>query len=186
MKSLLPAWNLESEDPKPSTNKASIVKTLPLYFPWDIDVAKLAGCPYTAISILTGEDPFILRRTYKNQSGLSPLVMSNHFVQLGFDVQEITKDYLYELLSQGKLITNAHVILASVRMTYEESSWVVLHGGIMWHNYTATNTSFATSLSFPMEYGYKLYIPEWKDCGIERIKLKKFPVFEDVDVEDQI
>jgi len=175
LKNLPLAWRLDSEDPKPKPHKTSTVRVLPLYFPWELELAKLAGCPYTAISILTGEDPFILRRAYKNQPGLSPLVMSNHFVQLGFDVQEITKDYLYGLLADGKMVSNAHVILASVRMTYEESSWVVIHGGVMWHNFAATHTSFATSLSFPMEYAYKLYTPEWKNCGIKKIKIKKFP-----------
>ena len=184
MKNLPPSWKLDSAESKPSSNKSSAVKVLPLYFPWDLNTAKLAGCPYTAISILTGEDPFLLRKIYKNQSGLSALVMSNHFVQLGFDTQEITKEYLYGLLNEGKIVSDAHVVIASVRMTYEESSWVVFHGGMMWHNYTAVVTSFATSMSFPMEYAYKLYTPEWDRCGIKKLNLTEIPKIDLNDLEE--
>lgn len=160
------------EDPRFKQPK-SIVRFLPLYFPWDLQYAKLAGCPYTALSILTGEDPFKLRKTYGNKAGLSPLLMTNHLVQLGFEVVEINKTYLYNLLKIGKMMTDAHVILASLRMSSEESSWVVIHGGIMWHNYVATPTSFTTSLSFPMEYAYKVYTPTWESCGLAKIDPKE-------------
>jgi hypothetical protein len=99
--------------------------------------------------------------------------MTNHLVQLGFEVVEINKTYLYNLLKIGKMMTDAHVILASLRMSSEESSWVVIHGGIMWHNYVATPTSFTTSLSFPMEYAYKVYTPTWESCGLAKIDPKE-------------
>ncbi len=167
-----------------SKKKKSIVRFLPLYFPWDLQYAKLAGCPYTAISILTGEDPFQLRRIYGNKAGLPPLLMTNHFVQLGFEVAEITKTYLYNLLKLGKMMTDAHVILASLRMSAEESSWVVIHGGMMWHNYVATPTSFTTSLSFPMEYAYKLYTPKWENCGLNKIETKELDNSSLSDIEE--
>lgn len=179
-----PHQYLKQDSAESKPNKSSAVRVLPLYFPWDLSTAKLAGCPYTAISIITGEDPFLLRKIYKNQVGLSPIVMSNHFVQLGFDVQQITKDYLYKLIYEGKVINDAHVILASVRMTREESSWVVFHGGTMWHNYVGMATSFSTSMSFPVEYSYKIYTPEWDKCGIKKMGLIKFPEIDHKDLEE--
>ena len=161
LKNLHLSWDLDLEDRNSDKQTNTTVKFLPLYFPYDLQLAKLAGCPYTAISILTGEDPFKLRQQYKYQIGLSPKVMVNHFVERGFALQELTKRYLYSVLMEGKLITEAHVILASLRMTAKESSWVVMHGGVMWHNYHPTTTNFTTSMSFPMEYGYRIYTPYW-------------------------
>jgi hypothetical protein len=130
---------------------------------------RLAGCAYSAISILTGENPELLRKHYKDASGMPPNVMLKHLKKLKFTIKEIDKNFLYKLIQEGKYVTDSHVILASVRMNKKEASWVVLYGGNMWHNFVPLSTSYVTSMSYPMEHGYVLYLPEWRTCAINTV-----------------
>lgn len=147
---------------------SSAVDSVKFYFFSD-PLAKLAGCAYSAISLLTGENPEILRKRYNDEAGMPPKTMRRHLKNLKFTITEINKTYLYKLMQEGKYVTDAHVILASVRMNKKEASWVVLYGGYMWHNFVPLSTTYSTSMSYPMEYAYMLYLPEWKKCAIEPV-----------------
>ena len=141
---------------------SSAVDVMKLHFFGD-NATKLAGCAYTAIALLTGEDPFFLRRLYRDQDGMSPRVIKRHLSKLRFDLKEINTEYIYRLIKAGVYITDSHPILASVRMSKKEATWVVIYGGTMWHNFQPMTTSYASSFSYPMEYGWKLYHPAWRD-----------------------
>jgi hypothetical protein len=151
---------------------SSAVESVKFHFFAD-SLAKLAGCAYSAISLLTGEDPNVLRKRYKDQAGMPPKVMLKHLKKLGFIVTEINKNYLYKLIHEGRYITDNHVVLASVRMNKKESSWVVLYGGNMWHNFSPISTSYVTSFSYPPEHVYMLFLPEWRSCAIDQIRLNQ-------------
>lgn len=158
--------------------KSSAVDSVKFHFFSD-PLSKLAGCAYSAISLLTGENPEVLRRRYRDEAGMPPKVMLKHLRKLKFKITEIDKPYLYKLMEAGRYVADAHVILASVRMTKKEASWVVIYGGYMWHNYVPLSTTYATSMSYPMEHGYILFLKEWQKCAIEpvlqnrRLRLQK-------------
>ena len=141
---------------------SSAVDVMKLHFFGD-NATKLAGCAYTAIALLTGEDPFFLRRLYRDQDGMSPRVIKRHLSKLRFDLKEINTEYIYRLIKAGVYITDSHPILASVRMSKKEATWVVIYGGTMWHNFQPMTTSYASSFNCPMEYAWKLYHPAWRD-----------------------
>ena len=132
-------------------------------------LSRLSGCAYSAISLLTGENPEVLRRRYGNEAGMPPKVMIKHLKNLKFKIKKLDKIDLYKLLYQDKAVTDAHVILASIRITKKEASWVVLYGGYMWHNFFPQSTTYVTSLTHPPEHIYMLYLPEWKRCAIEPV-----------------
>jgi hypothetical protein len=100
-------------------------------------------------------------------------VMVKHLKSHGFEVKRITNEKTLKLLKEGKGFTDAHVILATVRMTEHEASWVVFYGGIMWHNFDPLTTSYITSLSFPLINAFVLFLPEWDYCEIESVKKKR-------------
>jgi len=153
-------------------SSSSAVDSVKLHFFGD-NSAKVVGCAYAAIALLTGEDPFTLRKRYKKE-GMAPATMTRHLKNLGFELIKIDTPYLYKLLARDVYITDYHVVLASVRMTQREASWVVMYGGTMWHNFTPASTSYVSSLSFPLEYAWTLYLPEWRTSleGVNQEKRK--------------
>lgn len=152
---------------KPRTSSA--VDSVKLYFFNSLD-ARSAGCPYTTIALLTGEDPWILRHKYKSNPTMEAKVMIKHLKSVGFKTTEITGNLSMKYLKDGKGFTNSHVILATVRMTAREASWVVFYGGLMWHNFEAVSTSYVTSLTFPLINAFILFLPEWDYCEISAVK----------------
>jgi hypothetical protein len=148
---------------------SSAVEVLRLHFFGD-NSTKLAGCAYTAIALLTGEDPFFLRRLYRDQDGMPPRTIKKHMLRAGFQLKEINNEYLYSLIKAGTYLTDSHPILASVRMSKREATWVVFYGGTMWHNFQPMSTSYVSSFSYPMEYAWKLWNPDWRDMGVKNIK----------------
>jgi hypothetical protein len=155
--------------PRPS----SAVETIKLYFFSSPDT-KSAGCPYTTIGLLTGEDPWQLRVKYKSKPTMTANVMVKHLRSVGFKTTEITKDLSLKYLKARKCFTNSHVILATVRMTAHESSWVVFYGGVMWHNFEPISTSYITSLTFPIINAFVLFLPEWDYCEIKSVRKARF------------
>lgn len=155
---------------------SSAVDRLPLYVFGDAS-SRHAGCAYAAISLLTGEDPFQLRKIYRDRAGMSPAKITKHLRNCGFLIKSIDTAHVYKLLGMGVYITDYHVILAAVRMTSQEATWVVLYGGQMWHNFVPTSTSYASSLSFPLEHAYMLYLPTWAPTktSMREFSLSKIP-----------
>lgn len=152
---------------------SSAVDVIKLYFFSGHNTARSAGCPYTTLALLTGEDPWTLRAIYNSKPTMTSQVMVKHLKKHGFTVKRITSEKTLNLLKKGKGFNDSHVILATVRMTAHEASWVVFYGGVMWHNFDPTPTSYVTSLTFPLINAFTLFLPEWDHCEIESVQKKQ-------------
>ena len=143
-----------------------------LHFFNDHASVKCWGCAYTALALLTGEDPCVLSRDYKNKMGMTPEVMSKHLRQCGFIVTKLTHEFIADMQRDGKTLHNSHCILVSIRLMPKESSWAVVYGGVMWHNFEMLNTSYTTALAWPVLNSFLVSHPDWGTC-VERKRSKK-------------
>lgn len=153
---------------------SSSVSRIPLYFFGTHTEIATAGCGYTAISLLTGEDPWDLRRKNKDNSSVPPRVMIPWLKKYGFVVTPVTPDYTLNLLKTGKALTHEHVVLAALKMRPEEASWGVLYGGLLWHNFEPMPTSYVTCLTIPPLSSYMLWHPSWPTAGMHPAPSKKY------------
>ena len=144
-----------------------------LHFFADHHAIKSAGCAYTAISLLTGEDPFVLSQSYRHKPLMTPEKMSLHLRQCGFQVNKLTPEFICDMQAMSKTIDNRHCIVSSIRLLPKESTWVVVYGGIIWHNFEMIQTSYTTALSWPPLTSFLVGRDEWGSCLYRKERTKK-------------
>lgn len=92
---------------------------------------------------------------------MTPRVMIKHLKTLGFSVLPLTRRMIDAQQALGRYFGDKHVILAMIKMTKNDASWCIIHGGIMWHNLEPLVTTYATSFTFPVLKAYRIYTYEW-------------------------
>lgn len=135
------------------------------------------GCGITTLSLITGEHPEILSSRYKKEAKDFPdKVMISHLENKKIKVFQL------HLSATGKFnplqqVCDENIILATVRMTEKEATWVVLYRGIMWHNFVGLEMNVTTLINYPIKSAYVLMKKEWikktKKPNVSRISMNK-------------
>jgi hypothetical protein len=133
-----------------------------------------AGCPYSAIGLLTGEDPFRVRDRYKGNPSMDSKTMLKHLSEHEFVYKDISKvRTLEKMLDDGRVVQASNVILATVRMSTADNSWVVIYGGMLWHNFVPIKTDFSSCYAYRPVESFLITHPEWGHASALKSVLRK-------------
>lgn len=116
-----------------------------------------AGCGATALSLLTGRNPLHI----KKKKDWTHEFMTWTLRRAGFKVQKLTKRGLTNKRHIRYPVTELHVVLASLRLIKGEASWVVLHNGMMYHNFDVTSFKGYELINHPMVTAYLIKHKSW-------------------------
>lgn len=140
-----------------------VVQKLPMNV-FDSVVYSKAGCGATALSLLTGENPFSIRDRIKNTKGhYSDDFIRRSLRKNGISSYRLTKANLtnkdkYDLCYK---IKDNNVLLVSQLLAKGEASWLVYWNNMCIHNYEIRNLSPFDLINFPILSGYVLYKKAW-------------------------
>lgn len=116
------------------------------------------GCGATALALLTGVPP---RRIEAPRDGdWSVGRMRGFLAAHGFRLARITsKNVISEYPSLP--VRREHVVLASMRMTKAEATWVVMHNDSIYHNFEISESSAREFLNHPIVDAFMVTHPRW-------------------------
>ena len=118
----------------------------------------LAGCGATALSLLTGNGALRIGVRKKDwDSGY----MARYLRRRGFSVARLTLRNLTNFGSMENPIMRGHVILARIKVTRGEASWVVIHNGMVYHNFEITELKPYSMLNHPVMEAFLVCHPRW-------------------------
>lgn len=149
-------------------SKFRVTKFTPhMFFP---DTFSSCGCGQNTLALLTGIDPFKIKKQLtdkgilKNEvSHTSDAQMVKYLKQKKFRVLPITKAEMtpnrYFIASK---IDSSNVILLSALFLKNEASWGILYDQTFYHNFQATQTSTLTLLNHPILTAYCLFHENWR------------------------
>lgn len=124
-------------------------------------IYKSAGCGATALSLITGVNPFNIQNTNKNPEHWSDSFLINFLQVLGYKTLKIEKKILFnEEISSP--ISNDHVILLSQQFTKKEASWAVIYNKYYIHNFQIYPLSPLEFINHPILTAYLVAHPDWK------------------------
>jgi hypothetical protein len=117
------------------------------------------GCGSGALGVLAG----------KTASGFDPCrydwpsrIMTSFLRKNGFSVARLTERNLTSGWNLEYPVGRQHVVLASIKMSRGEGSWIVIHNGTMYHNQEATPLRPYEFINHPITDAYLVSHPSWK------------------------
>lgn len=118
-----------------------------------------SGCGATALGLLMGVDPYKL--PMPRGRDWTTGFMLRHLRANGFRVMRLTCRNLTNLDSVKRPIQPGHVILASIYFIKGMASWVVLHNGMMYHNFEVEHLRAYEFLNHPLREAYLVKRRGW-------------------------
>lgn len=119
------------------------------------------GCGQTALGFLTGEFP-----KTKDNTPINDRAMRCFLRRHGISSYEINRSNLTNRRKDEKelslKIQDNNVLLVSLVMKKNESSWVVIYNNLMVHNFEITGMSYLYNINYPWRSGYVLFKEEWR------------------------
>jgi hypothetical protein len=118
----------------------------------------LAGCGATALSLLTGDRALhigIRKRDW--DSGY----MARYLRRRGFRVARLTLRNLTNFGTVESPITRGHVVLARIKFLRGEASWIIIHNGMVYHNFEITELKPYSMLNHPVMEAFLVSHPSW-------------------------
>lgn len=115
------------------------------------------GCGANTLALLTGENPDSL----PPRDDWGSRFMLRFLAQRGFVIAKLTAQNLTNRSELAYPIRNRHVILALIRLVKNEASWVVIHNGILYHNFEVSTFRPYELINHPAVSSYLLSHPKW-------------------------
>jgi hypothetical protein len=117
------------------------------------------GCGANALGLITGINPI----KFKTRSQLyDDSFMLRNLRKNGFSCYKITKSNLTNNRMIRNNLTAQHIILYSQLLCKGEASWIVSHGGYLFHNFTIEKIDYYNLMNWPIISGYVIYKKEWE------------------------
>jgi len=125
------------------------------------------GCGASALSCITGIDPrFYARVNIKDsghpKKGFSDTFMRKMLALEGYQAIELTKRGINHDRWIEYQIEKQHVILTSQLLARSIVSWVVIHNGLVHHNFQTVSLDGLDFLNKPTITTYCIWHPKWK------------------------
>ena len=135
------------------------VDKLPLHI-YDTNRYGLYGCGATALSLLTGMNPWDISNLNKDRH-YSDAFMLKYLRHHKIKCIKMTKCNLTNTKDISYEISDRHVILLSQLVKKGEGTWKVIYQGISYHNFHLATFSTASLLNNPIDSAYVLFKAEW-------------------------
>ena len=120
------------------------------------------GCGASAISLLTGINPYKTLQLFKGYSHFPDSLMVRALEMNKVKVLKLTQSNLTNNTIPTYNIEKNHVVLLSCLMMKKEATWVVLWNNFLFHNFEVSQISRLEFLNFPILSAYLLKKKEWK------------------------
>jgi hypothetical protein len=115
------------------------------------------GCGASTISLLTGKFPDDI----PTRSDWPVRCMTSFLRKNGFDLMRLTKRQVTNCEGPTYPITKSHVVLSLIKMLKGESSWIVLHNGMVFHNFEFSFFDPYEMFNHPVVDAYLLKHKSW-------------------------
>jgi hypothetical protein len=124
----------------------------------------LYGCGGTALALLTGVHPSKIKNpNRRNCDDWTDSFMVRFLKKRGFRVQEVnikgtnllSDDYVTDPLQYN------HVILASHMLSKTTASWIVIHDGLFYHNFSTHKLGAIELINHPILTFYLVTCKKW-------------------------
>jgi hypothetical protein len=132
---------------------------------------ELAGCGATALSFITGDNPYVIKyeNKEKNDSHFSDKFMVDFLKKRDFTIERITDPKLFKgkkrTTAFDEKVTDSHVLLCCIKLGKGFSSWcVIFQGKYLVHNFQLVTMKPIDFLNWPLhdESRYIISHPNWK------------------------
>lgn len=89
--------------------------------------------------------------------------MLTHLKSKGFKVERITPDNITQLGTVETPIVGEHVLLLLCKLIKGQASWMVTHGGMLFHNFEITGITQYEFINHPILEAYVVWHPSYKE-----------------------
>lgn len=122
------------------------------------DIYGKSGCGATALSLLTGKDPF----SFGRKDHWSSRFMYAYLRKRRFKIAELTMRNVTNFKTWLHPVTANHVVLASLKLIRGEASWVIFYDNMLYHNFDILTFDALEFLNHPIMTACLLQHPTWK------------------------
>ena len=140
------------------------VSRFPLHLYYHTDFESV-GCGANALALITGDNPFKIRRLNKYRSDYTDAFMLKYLRQHKIKCLKLTKSNITNKKNNsGRIsydITSKHVILISQLLSKAEASWFVIYDDLKFHNFSPATFTGLGMLNCPISSAYCLFNPQW-------------------------
>lgn len=133
-------------------------------FLWDKNIYN-TGCGSTLLGMLAGKSPLEIAMKNKYKEDYSFHFILSYLKKHNFKILEITLDKLSrgktEYTAFGEKLNDRCVILSCLHLTKKQASYVVCHGGILYHNLEMTKLNPLDFLNWKPIRSFVIWKKSW-------------------------
>ena len=128
---------------------------------WDTADYSKAGCGATALGLLTGEDPLVIKKRVRGKDHYSDRYMTDFLRNHNFSVYEVNRANLTNKNTWRHSLLDNHLLLYSLLVQKKEATWFVAYNNYAYHNFEVVKRDYIDFINFPIESMYVLHKKDW-------------------------
>lgn len=138
------------------------VKRFPLVL-YDADIYGLSSCGYCLLGLITGHDPYKIKKLNKQRNSCEDKFIINYLKKNNFKIAALTQCNMSNTLSNliDEKIKPYHVLITSQLLKRNECSWFCHYFGYNFHNFTINKTRILDFVNYPLISAYLIKHKSW-------------------------